>query len=335
MKKSRLTVSNVVKASCRATIGAMRQHLLCVLAVLALACGGGGSSSSGSTSPPPPPPPPPSPNISLTLVARSLDPNYDAGQLYAYIGDAALTRANMPGNLNENAPAVRYTPGLSTNTATIQVPRGKTVTIFAVEFNTNGWRSERPPTPILTRPPREFVEFISWSGNPAQPEPGVAVFQATSDATITANFDRVESLSYRRQGCSEHKFEITGPGLLTFGRTVPDNAPDLSSTNGFSTPTFLRPESDFTLFWAKQGSTITLRAWPRREDRAAGISGFMNWGGSAAQCGTSFNCQVPIPSRANTPGPMVLVSGYAITNGITEGCNCSKLPGSPPCTQLP
>jgi hypothetical protein len=239
----------------------------------------------------------------------------------------------MPTRLDENAPVLRYQPGVSTRSVTLSVPRGKTVTVFAVEFNTNGFSAYQPPMAVPTRAPAPWVEFVSWTGAVATPDQGVAVIVADADKTITANFDRVESLLLRRGGCSVLKAQITGPGLLGFGTTVPDPPPDLTSLNAFTAAGFLQPERDYILIWGKQGSTVTVRSWPEREDRARGFSGFIRWDGSAAPCGTNFNCQVPIPARGNSVAPMRFISGYVNNNGL-DGCNCP--PNSPlPCTHLP
>jgi hypothetical protein len=310
-----------------------RSFLRVMPLVAALACGGG-SSSNGSVTPPPPPPPPPPPTVTITLISRSVDPNADAGQLYAYVGDAALSRPGMAANLNENAPTVRLVPGSARNTATLTVPRGKVVTVFAVEFATNGFRGEQPPTPILTAAPRDMIEFVSWDGNPSTPEPGVAVMLADADKTITANFDRVMGLPLRLLGCVDLKVQTTNSaGLLSFGRIIADTVPDLTGTNGFGGVLGgqLQPEFDYAYIWGKQGSTVTLRSRVR-ENRTQLKSGFIRWDGSAAPCGTNLNCQIPIPLRGNAPGPMRMTNGYSLTAGGVYGCGC--VPNTP-CQMLP
>jgi hypothetical protein len=309
------------------------RSLLVAPLFVALACGGGSSSGGGNVTPPPPPPPT-TQTVTITVVSRSVDPNADAGQLYAYVGDASITRAGMTANLNENAPTVRLVPGSSRNTATLTVARGKVVTVFAVEFATNGFRGEQPPTPILTAAPREMIEFVGWEGNPATPEPGVAVIQADADKTLTANFDRVMGLPLRLLGCVDLKVQTTNTaGLLSFGRIIADTAPDLTGTNGFGGVLGgrLQPEYDYAYIWGKQGSVVTLRTRVR-EDRPQLKSGFIRWDGSAAPCGTNLTCQLPIPVRGNAPGPMRMTNGYSLTGGTVYGCGCTP---NTPCQMLP
>ncbi len=310
------------------------------------ACGGG--SSGGSTQPPTTPPPTPTPpaNVTLTLISNNSD-QADAGQLYAYVGDAPLTRAAMAGNLNENAPALRYAPGVARATVTLQVPRGKTVTIFAIEFNTNGFTPVIAPTPILTRAPDNFYEFSSWEGDfSATPEPGVALLTADRDRTVTANFRRQAGIGIRVLGCANRKYQLTGPGLLGFGATVPDAPPDLTTRNAFTSGVIastLQTEHDDSYLYAKQGTTITVRAHPDfKEDRSPAVlrSGFMRWDGYAASCGTNLNCQVQIPpidSAALQP-PLRMENGFSVTtlpSGNVFGCNCVPGRTDPPCQQLP
>lgn len=285
----------------------------------------------------PPPPPPPPQNVTITLVSRNLNPNADAGQLYAYVGDAPITRVSMPAHLNENAAAVRLNPGSTRNTATLSVPRGKTVTVIAVEFATNGWTGIPLGSVTPTSAPRNMVEFIGWEGALATPEDGVAVIIADADKTITANFDRVEGLLLRYLGCSAVKPQTTNTvGLLSFGRVIADTMPDLTSRNGFTQTGRIEPESDYLYMFGKQKSIITLRAL-FHEDRSPNVlrSGFIRWDGSAALCGTNLNCQLPIPVRGNNPAAMRLVSGYVRLQGGIIGCNCNPLTPNVPCTMLP
>jgi len=319
-----------------------------VLWSVCLSACGGGSSGSGTTQPPPPPPAPPAPsaNITLTLISNNTDQG-DAGQLYVHIGDAPLTRATMAGNLNENAPALRYAPGVARATVTLQVPRGKTVTIFAIEFNTNGSRPVVLPTPILTRAPDNFYEFNSWEGDfAATPEPGVAVLTADRDRTVTANFRRQAGIGIRVLGCAHRRYQLTGPGLLTFGPTVADPPPDLTTRNAFTSGVSAGPlqtEHDDHYFFAKQGSTLTVRAHPDiLEDRSPARlrSGFMRWEGYGASCGTNINCQlrIPPPDSAALFPPIRMVNGFSLTRLATTnvfGCNCVPGVTDPPCQQLP
>ncbi|MBL8982888.1 MAG: hypothetical protein JNL26_11940, partial [Gemmatimonadetes bacterium] len=93
------------------TIGRVGAWPTAALSLALLACGGSSASPGGGTNPPTEPPPPQ--NVTITLVSRNLDANADAGQLYAYVGDAVITRATMPSVLNENAPTLRLNPGSS------------------------------------------------------------------------------------------------------------------------------------------------------------------------------------------------------------------------------
>ena len=313
--------------------------------VALLGCGSG--SSGGANQPTTPTPPtPPSANVTLTLISQAGDATAEAGQLYAYIGDSPITRASMPQFLNENAPALRITPGSSRNTVTLQVPRGKVVTLFAIEFNTNGATPVVLPQAIATQAPNNFVEFQSWVGDfAATPEPGVAVLTADRDKTVTANFVRQRGVAFRQLGCAHKKIQLNGPGLLTFGRTVADTAPDLTSRNAFTSGTSagtLQTEHDITFLYAKQGTTITLRSLSDlKEDRSPAVlrSGFMRWDGRAAACGTNVLCQIPIPPPESTAvAPIRMINGFSLTtlpSGNVFGCNC--VPGStnPPCQQLP
>ncbi|MBL8960596.1 MAG: hypothetical protein JNJ98_12145 [Gemmatimonadetes bacterium] len=316
------------------------------IGVWALGACGGGASGGGTTPPPPPPPPPPSANVTLTLISDNQDQG-DAGQLYAFIGDAPITRASMRANLNENAPALRYAPGVARATVTLQVPRGKTVTVIAIESNTNGFTPVVSPTPVRTRAPDDYYEFRSWIGDFASaPEPGVAVLTADRDKTLTATWSRQAGMAFRQLGCTNKKIQLNGPGLLTFGATVPDSAPDLTSRNAFTSGARAGPlqtEHDDTYLYAKQGTTITLRGHPDiLEDRAPQRlrSGFMRWDGWAARCGANLVCQVPIPradSAALVP-PIRMISGFSVTtlpSGNVFGCNCIPGQTNPPCQQLP
>ena len=317
------------------TIGRVGAWPTAALSLVLLACGGSSASPGGGTNPPTEPPPPQ--NVTITLVSRNLDANADAGQLYAYVGDAVITRATMPSVLNENAPTLRLNPGSSRNTTTLTVPRGKTVTILAVEFATNGITAIPLGTTPPTQAPRDMVEFVGWEGNQPLPESGVTYVVADGDKTVTANFDRVQGLPLRAIGCSDIKVQTTNnAGLLSFGRTLPDTAPDLTTTNAFTQTGRIEPEFDFAYVFGKQGSTFTLRA-RTREDRSPSVlrSGFIRWDGSATNCGTNLNCQVPVPPKANAvPVAMRMVSGYSIRQGVT-GCNCNPLTPNIPCTMLP
>lgn len=290
-------------------------------AILVAACGGGSSTSGPGGGNPNPPGP--NPNVTITLIARSVDAAADAGQIYAYVGDEAISRSQMVTLLNENAPTVRYIPGSSSHQATIQVPKGKRVTLFAVEFGTNGFGTDGPNEPNLTRAPRAATEFIGWIGAPATGEPGVASFVATSDATVAAEYDRMRSLQYTFQGCRDIKIQTTGAGMLGFGPLVADPPPDLTTTNAFTgTSAIGGQETHWGYVWAKQGTTITVRA-RNREDRSptAQKAGFMRWEGAAASCGGNLNCQLTIPARnlQGTPGPIRQLNSYTLT-GTLRGC---------------
>ncbi len=311
---------------------------IALLALVLSGCGGGGSTNGGSTNPPTQPPTQ-NQTVTLTFISKNLDVNADAGQLYVHVGDAAITRATMLANgVNENAPTVRYQPGSSQLTTTLTVPKGKTVTIIAVEFSTNGFFSVPSGTPVPKSAPRDMVEFVGWEGNPAQPEAGVAVVTADADKTVTALFDRVQGLGVRAIGCSDIKLQSTNTaGLLSFGRIISDTLPDLTSTNAFTQTGRIQPEFDFSFVYGKQGSLFTLRA-RTREDRSPNVlrSGFIRWDGSASNCGSNLNCQVPVPSKANAPNAlaMKMVSGYSFReNGY--GCNCNPLTPNIPCQMLP
>ncbi len=307
------------------------------LTLMAVACGGG-RSKDGDTNPPTQPPPAQQ-NVTLTFVARNLDTNADAGQLYVHVGDAAVTRATMVASgMNENAPTVRYQPGLSTVSASLTVPRGKTVTVIAVEFHTNGFYALPVGTPVPTAAPRDMVEFVGWEGNVAQPENGVAVISADTDKTVTAVFDRVQGLGLRAIGCSDIKVQTTNTaGLLSFGGILKDTLPDLTSSNGFSQTGRIQPEFDYSFLYGKQGSVFTLRA-RIREDRSPSVlrSGFIQWEGAANGCGSNLNCQVPVPSKANAPSTLAMrmVSGYSFREN-SYGCNCNPLTPQIPCRMLP
>lgn len=320
--------------SSRTAIGAV-----IVAAALFVAKCGGGSSGDGPTDPGDPGNPnPPANTVTITVVSRNLDANADAGQIYAYVGDASLTRAQMAANLNENAPLIRYTPGSTQITATLTVPRGKVVTLFAVEFATiNGGAVDQPGNPIPTQAPRNAVEFVAWTGQTSNVETGVITVLADANRTATATYDRVGSVAFNILGCIDFKSQTTHPGLLSFNEVLVDTPPDLTTANGFSGVLGgqLSVARDYNLFWGKTGSTITLRA-RTREDRAPNVlrSGFIRWDGSAALCGTSLVCQIQIPARANAVGAMRMVNGYAIRQGL-EGCNCNPLTPNIPCTMLP
>lgn len=313
---------------------AMRTFGTFLLALAVSACGGSSSGPGDGDPPPPPPPPPPPANFVVTFVSRSIDPDADAGQLYAYVGDAAISRAQMQTYLNENAPTVRYAPGSALETATLTVPSGKMVTIFAVEFGTNGFTTTGQP--VTTRAPRNATEFVSFTGALATPEPGVAVIVADAAKTVTANFDRMEGLPITIRGCNDYKIQTTGPGALTFGPTVPDPAPDLISTNAFTNLGRIPATDSLVGFvWGKQGTMITFRA-RTRENRAlpggGSNAGFMQWNGVAAQCGSNLICQLPVPVRGNTPGPLQQQNSWTERSGV-RGCGC--LAGETNCQILP
>ncbi len=275
--------------------------------------------------------------MTITVVSRNVDPNADAGQVYAYVGDVALSRSQMAANLDENAPLIRYTPGASERTATLTVPRGKVVTLFAVEFNTNGSAVDQPNTPIPSQAPRNYVEFVSWAGQTTNVEAGVITVLADGNRTATASFDRVGAVVFNILGCINFLAQNTHPGLLSFGRVIVDTPPDLTTFNGFSGVLGgqLSVARDYNLIWGKTGSTITLRA-RITEDRSPSVlrSGFIRWDGSAALCGTNLTCQIQIPARGNSVGPMRMVNGYAIRQQV-EGCNCNPLTPEIPCSMLP
>jgi hypothetical protein len=289
------------------------------------ACGGG--SSTGNDDDDDSNPPPGGQTVNLTLISRSLDPAGDAGQIYAYIGDAPITRAQMAANLNENAPALRYQPGQSQYQATIAVPRGKVVTLFAVEFstgsativNTAAGVRQTPPT----KAPRDAHEFVRWEGATGSNEPGVAVFTANADMTVTAVYDLMIGYPLAHRGCLLLKVQVNGPGSLTFGPTQPDPAPDLTSTDGFAN--FINhvvdTETPLGYVWGKQNATVTLRAW-KREQRTPNLqeAGFMQWAGTGSQCGTNLICQVTIPLRGNSPGPIVQNSSYSYNSQNQVSC---------------
>ena len=275
--------------------------------------------------------------MTITVVSKSLDGVADAGQIYYYIGDAGITRAQMTTLVNENAPVIRYTPGSNRLTATLQVPKGKTVTLLAVEFNANGSAVDQTNNPIPTQAPNDAIEFVSWEGQTANVEAGVITVLADADKTATASFDRVGSFIFNIQGCINYRAQNTHPGLLSFGRVIQDTPPDLTTFNGFSGVLggSVSVPRDYLRIWGKTGSTVTLRA-QIREDRSPSVlrSGFIRWDGAGANCGTSLICQLTIPARANSLGAVKMINGYSVSQGV-EGCNCNPLLPQIPCTMLP
>lgn len=303
-----------------------------------VACGGGGDKTPTDPNPNNPNNPGNPTNVTITVVSRNSDENADAGQIYAFVGDAGLTRAQMAANLNENAPLIRYTPGSSRVTATLSVPRGKTVTLFAVEFSTNGNAVDQTGNPIPTQAPRSEVEFVAWEGQTTNVEAGVITVTADGDRTATATYGRVGGVILNILGCIDYRYQNTHPGLLSFGRVIADTPPDLTTTNGFGGVLGgrLSVARDYLYIWGKTGSTITLRA-RTREDRSPSVlrSGFIRWDGSATSCGTSLTCQILIPARGNSVGPVQMINGYAVSGNNVEGCNCNPLTPQVPCSMRP
>ena len=169
-------------------------------------------------------------NVRITLNHDGVTDFEGRTITFAFVGDAALSRATSPSNL-VGVPHCD-SPGQPTDPADFScqfdVPSGKVVTFMATDL-ANATVIGHPrysfanPTGQVDQVaaqvgPAAFIEFVDPGSRCAQPERGVCVVQATSNATITVRYHRVPLLTLTGIGGALLSFKYDVPKLLA----VPD-----------------------------------------------------------------------------------------------------------------
>ena len=286
------------------------------------ACGGGTTDpASGGATPTPPVGPSPT-RVTLTITSKSLDAGYGAGPIFAYVGDVTESRTRMPLLLSENGATVRPA-GESSKTTTLVVTKGKFVTLFATELGRAGFNA-RPVGAMLSKVvPNSATEFSGWTGATlGQPEAGVATIKMDADATVTAEYRKMEGMTYTFLGCQDVNISAAGPGYLGFG-TLDPNVISPTGNNPGSSPV----DYEFTYAYGKQGTVFTFKALKYEVRAAVSETGFMNWSGAGSGCGSSLTCSVPIPTFG-APASIVKSNNSYLSNGTTTACGgCNPAQG--------
>jgi hypothetical protein len=294
----------------------------------ALACGGGGGGTTTAppTNPPTNPPPPTSQTVTLTLTVRSVDPTATAGLVYVYAGDATETRQRMPAVLNENAPALIPIPGQPSRTVTIQVPKGKFVTLFATELGRADGYLKLPNTPFSKVPPADATEFVGWVGATlATPEPGVATLKMDTDMTLVAEYDRMRGILVQFLGCPLLKYSWAGQPYMGFGTTYPN-----SGVSQLTPILTAGSNTDFVFAWGKQGTNYTFSAQVRdKRTFNSAATGFMVWE-NAPGCGALLDCIQPIPGRLGAQPTILMKNSYTLEPSSTTGTGCGQCDSQTP-----
>ncbi|MCB9867793.1 MAG: hypothetical protein H6816_14295 [Phycisphaerales bacterium] len=264
----------------------------------------GCTASSSGPSPSPSPTPTPNPSADtyrLNVILRTGNGDRLGMEVFAFYGDVVYTRANAP--YFDNAVAQqRFVSSEDPETFMADVPKGKTVTLVAVEFK-GDLPSALSGNGNYDNP--YAVEFLNWEGDyDSRPESGVASVAMNGEKTVTAVFAAMPQVLIRKYdsnnpqfngGCFDIKIEaaehlgIPGSGDLS-GET-----PDVCCC----------PLSDGShLFLAghvKSGTQITLTATDSNsctvdDAHPDGIcyENFDHWEGSAALCGSARECTIPV-----------------------------------------
>ncbi|MBC8087498.1 MAG: hypothetical protein H7Z40_09535 [Phycisphaerae bacterium] len=282
------------------------------LSVVASACGGGGTTDPGGGNNPPGGTTPTT--VTLTITSRSLDAGYAAGPIFTYVGDVTETRARMPQLMNENGATVRPA-GETSKTTTLTVPRGKFVTLFATELGRAGFNARPVGTQLSKIVPASATEFSGWTGATlGRPEAGVATIKMDADATVTAEYRKMEGMTYAFLGCQDVNINAAGPGYLGFG-TLDPNVITPTGNNPGNSPV----DYEFTYAYGKQGTLFTFKALKYEVRAAVSETGFMNWSGAGSSCGTSLTCNVTIPAFGASTAVVRSNNSY-LSNGTTTAC---------------
>ncbi len=284
------------------------------LLIVMAACGGGSPADPGNTTNPPGGDT--STTVTLTITSRSLDAGYAAGPIFTYIGTVTETRARMPLLMSENSATVRPA-GESTRTTTILVPKGRFVTLFATELGRAGF-NPRPPGTVLSKVvPVGATEFVGWSGAPlGQPEAGVATIKMDANATVIAEYRKMEGLTFAYLGCPELTISAAGPGHLGFGVLDPNAIAPIGGNYGNSPVDY-----DYFYLYAKQGTSFTFTA-RKYEMRSGTLSetGFRVWGGAASRCDASLTCSVTVPPFGAGAATVRSTNSYLANATVPSAC---------------
>lgn len=297
---------------------------------LLAACGGGGDDG-GTTGPGTGGNngggnPPASTTVTLTITSRSVDAGYAAGPIFTYVGDVTETRARMPQLMSENSATVRPA-GESVKTTTLTVTKGKFVTLFATELGRAGFNTRPVGTQLSKVVPTTATEFVGWSGATlGQPEAGVATIKMDADATVIAEYRKMEGMTYTFSGCPDMNLNASGPGHLGFG-TLDANTIPATGNNSGNSPT----DYDQFYMYAKQGTVFTFKAL--KYDSRAGATvetGFLNWSGAAASCSSNLSCNVTIPPFGSAAAIVKSNNSYLANANTASACGaCNATLGCP------
>jgi len=291
--------------------------VLCSVLTLGLSgCGGGsstGPNNNGGNNG--------SGTYALTITVKALDAGYIPGIVYTYIGDNIETRSDMPQLLDENNATVKPF-GQNQKTITLNVPAGKYVTLFAVEFgrasfngSSNGVVS-RLPLPSET-------EFTGWSGATGRlvsAEAGVASIRMDANAAVTAEFRKLEGVMVQFEGCMQMDIGFTTPPYLGFGTTQGETVTPTGAYYGLNSET-----ADWTYAYGKQGTSFKFVAEQFTPPPAGTVkTAFLSWQGNAAtaNCG-GYTCDVIVPPVGVSAATLISKNSWlAITLGAAPTIGC-------------
>lgn len=180
----------------------------------------------------------PSQTITITLQQDGITDTEGLARTFIFERDAALARSavTLPLTGVQYCETFGY-PESPDATCRLTITRGKVATIMATETgDINQFNHVNPSGQVDTvagsrKLPVAFIDFLDPGSRCSNPERGVCVIQATSDATITVRYHRVPLVTLTGNGQSFFDFTYSLPKRLT----VPDNqmpARDITGIQG-------------------------------------------------------------------------------------------------------
>jgi hypothetical protein len=299
-----------------------------LLAALLIAPGCG-----SSTAPKDPGTPADTTSTVLLTVTTEADSGYIPGPVFIYVGTASvptIPRSRMGDYIDENAPIVNPF-GEHTATSQVRVPKGKQITLFAVEVGRSGANGRAPATkfgpPLKKTPDPTATEFSTWEAvgsvltNDAQPEEGSVTMTLQQDRHLIAHFKPYHGVVLRYIGCATFHYEWNGPAYPSFGPGIPNQGVS-PSYNSLS-----QDEQDYIFVYARKGTTVTFK--PEQVDGRdpqgkAAQTGWYEWGGDAAGCGK--DCPVGVLIAGSLQSTAIMRCSYVFDT------NVPALPGCGGCT---
>jgi len=267
--------------------------------------------------------------VTLQVTATNVDPGAAHGQVYAWVGDAPIRREQMPEFFGEDLPAIDAS-GAATRNAFLSVPRGKVVTLIAVELAGPGISSVEDGS-VEFSPPPSASEFTGWSGphtgRLTTTEPGVAVITMDGDASVTADFRGHVAVSIEATGCTDLTYQVNAPPRLGFG---PPRLEETIIGRIANRPPATTPER-LLLLHGRQGTRFTFST-PRVERRTGSTiaAGFIRWDvrGMPATCGGAQVCSLRAPSHADDRPVMRMQNSWLEDHFTAAGVRCGSCSSS-------